>query len=332
MKRVLQVFLVAFALAVLLGAVGTYYVVNETEQVIITQFGKPIGQPITNAGVRFKLPFVQTVNRLEKRTLDWDGRPTEMPTKDKTYLVVDAFASWRISDPTTYFLRLRDERSAQSRLDDIIGSEIRNVVAAHPLIEIVRNDQTRKPALDETSADGISRAVAWPPIRDGRQGLERMVFESSAPKLTVFGIELLNFQFTRLNYNEAVQQAIYQRMISERQQIAERFRSEGQGEAARILGNRERELRTIESEAYRKFQTIRGKADAQATEIYARAYTQSPEAAELFQFVKSLETFQKTLDSNTTVVLTTDSDLFRLLKQGTPALPRAPTPASSPKP
>lgn len=318
MKHLFQTVLLALAAVFILGAFGAYYVVDETEQVIITQFGKPVGQAITNAGLRFKLPLIQTVNRFEKRAVEWDGRPTEMPTKDKTYLVVDAFARWRITDPETYFLRLRDERSAQSRLDDIIGSEIRNVVASHELIEIVRSDKTRKPALDDSSADGIVRAVAWPPIRFGRHALERLVLEASVPKLKVFGIELLNVQFTRLSYNEAVQQTIYQRMISERQQIAERFRSEGQGEAARILGNREKELRTIESEAYRKFQTIRGKADAQATEIYARAYGQKPEAAEFYQFVKSLETFQKTLDANTTVVLTTDSDLFRLLKRSAP--------------
>ncbi len=318
MKRLPQALLLVLVVAAVLGLSGACYVVDETEKVIITQFGKPIGQPITEAGLRLKLPFIHTVNRFEKRAVEWDGRPTEMPTKDKTYLVVDAFARWRITDPETYFLRLRDERSAQSRLDDIIGSEIRNVVASHELIEIVRSDKARKPALDDSSADGIVRAVAWPPIRFGREALESLVLESAAPKLKVFGIELLNVQFTRLSYNQAVEQAIYQRMISERQQIAERFRSEGQGEAARILGNREKELRTIESEAYRKFQTTRGKADARATEIYARAYGQTPEAAEFYQFVKSLETFQKTLDGNTTVVLTTGSELFRLLKRSAP--------------
>jgi modulator of FtsH protease HflC len=317
-------YLLIAASAVILILLSSCYVVNETDQVIITRFGKPMGAPVTNAGLYTKIPFITTVNRFEKRALDWDGRPIEMPTKDKTYLVVDAFARWRIVDAEAYFLRLRDERSAQSRLDDIIGGEIRNVVASHELIEIVRNDKTRKPATAD-SGDGLARTISWPPIRFGRSALERTVLESAGPKLRVFGIELLNVQFTRINYNETVQQSIYQRMISERQQIAERFRSEGQGEAARILGNREKELRTIESTAYRKFQVIRGQADAQATEIYARAYGQSPPAAEFYRFSKSLETLQKTLDSNTTVVLTTDSELFRLLKRSTPeAIPAHP--------
>ncbi len=302
------------ASAALLILLSSTFVVNETDQVIITRFGKPIGSPVTNAGIYGRTPFITTVNRFEKRALDWDGRPIEMPTRDKTYLVVDAFARWRIVDAEAYFLRLRDERSAQSRLDDIIGGEIRNVVASHELIEIVRNDKSRKPASAD-SGDGLSRTISWPAIQFGRSALERTVLDSAAPKLRVFGIELLNVQFTRINYNETVQQSIYQRMISERQQIAERFRSEGQGEAARILGNREKELRTIESTAYRKFQVIRGEADARATEIYARAYGQTPPAAEFYRFSKSLETLQKTLDSNTTVVLTTDSELFRLLKR-----------------
>lgn len=293
---------------------GTFYVVSETEQVILTQFGKPQGAPVTTPGLKLKIPWIQVVNRLEKRALEWDGRPTEMPTKDKTYLVVDAFARWRISDPETYFLRLRDERSAQSRLDDIIGSEIRNVVASHELIEIVRSDRERQPPEEERSADGLGRQVAWLPIQFGRASLEGQVLESAAPKLKTFGIELLNVQFTRINYNDTVVSSIYQRMISERQQIAERFRSEGMGEAARILGDREKQLRTIESEAYRKVQTLRGDADARAASIYARAYNQTPAAAELYRFQKTLETWQKTMDSGTRVVLTTDSELFRLLK------------------
>lgn len=308
----------AASLAVWMFLLSSTFVVNETDQVIITRFGRPVGQAVTNAGLYFKTPFVSAVNRFEKRAVEWDGRPTEMPTKDKTYIVVDAFARWRIVDAEAYFLRLRDERSAHSRLDDIIGGEIRNIVASHPLIEIVRNDKARKPTTEEVGVDGTVRTLEWPKIQSGRSALEHLVFESAAPKLRVFGIELLNVQFTRINYNEAVQRSIYQRMISERQQIAERFRSEGQGEAARILGNREKELRTIESTAYRRFQVIRGEADARATEIYARAYTQTTNAAEFYQFTKSLETIQKTLDSNTTVVLTTDSDLFRLLKTSQP--------------
>ncbi len=315
MKLILSLTLVATLILAAIGIPSLTFVVNETDQVIITRFGKPTGAAITNAGLYTMTPFISTVNRFEKRAVDWDGRPTEMPTKDKTYIVVDAFARWRIVDAEAYFLRLRDERTAQSRLDDIIGGEIRNVVASHELIEIVRNDKARKPTGEVVGEDKAVRAIEWPPIQIGRAALEQIVLENAAPKLRVFGIELLNVLFTRINYNEAVQQSIYQRMISERQQIAERFRSEGQGEAARILGNREKELRTIESVAYRKCQTLRGTADAKATEIYARAYNQTPEAAEFYQFTKSLETLQKTTDSNTTLVLTTDSDLYGLLKQ-----------------
>lgn len=314
MMKLLSLGVVALALGLVLLAGGLFYTVHETEQVIITQFQRPVGEPVTTAGLKVKTPFIQEVHRLDRRVLDWDGRPTEMPTKDKTYLVVDAFGAWRISDPRIFFQRMRDERSAQSRLDDIIGSEIRTVVAGHELIEIVRSDRERRPPAEDPSADGLIRQVVWPEIRVGRGALEQLVFEAAAPKLAVFGIELLHVQFTRINYNDTVQLSIYQRMISERQQIAERFRSEGQGEAARILGNRERELRTIESEAYRKVETIRGEADARATEIYARAFNQSPEAAAFYGFLKTLETWQKTMDSGTTVLLTTDSDLFRLLK------------------
>lgn len=310
---------------------GGCYVVDETEQVIVTQFGKPQGAPITTPGLKFKLPFIQEIHRIEKRALEWDGRPTEMPTKDKTYLVVDAFARWRVSEPETYFLRMRDERTAQSRLDDIIGSEIRNVVASHELIEIVRSDRERQPPAEEASPDGLGRQITWLPIRHGRNALEEQVLENAAPKLKTFGIDLLNLQFTRINYNASVQATIYQRMISERQQIAERFRSEGLGEAARILGDRERELRRIESESYRKVETLRGNADAKASEIYAGAYNRSPQAVDLYRFLKTLETWRKTLDSNTTLVLTTDSEVFRLLKDlrdGAPApsADRAPRP------
>lgn len=324
MNAVKSLFGVFVVLIALLLARGAFYVVDETEQVIITQFGKPQGEAVTTPGLKFKVPFIQEVNRIEKRALEWDGRPTEMPTKDKTYLVVDAFARWRVSEPETYFLRLRDERTAQSRLDDIIGSEIRNVVAGHELIELVRNDKNRRPPKDEVGVDAQVRQVAWPTISLGRAALEQQAFENAAPKLKVFGIELLNVQFTRINYNDSVQQTIYQRMISERQQIAERFRSEGQGEAARILGDREKELRTIESEAYRKVQVIRGEADARASAIYAQAYNRSPQAAELYGFVKTLETWQKTLDANATVVLTTDSEVFRLLKSISPTAKSAP--------
>lgn len=308
------------ALAALIIVGSAAYTVSETEQVILTQFGRPVGNAITNAGLHFKIPLIQEVNRLEKRMLRWDGRPNEMPTADKTYIVVDAFARWRISDPKEYFLRLRDERSAQSRLDDILGSEIRNAIARHELIELVRTTIDRNPVLDETLVSARGQIGQLYPIRKGRAVVQEEIFKSAAPKITDFGIELLDIQFKRINYNQSVQQRIYERMISERQQIAERFRSEGAGEAAKILGQKQKDLQEIESEAYRRVQEIRGAADAKATEIYAAAYNQSPAAVSYYQFLQTLETYRSGLTNDTTLILSTDSDMFRLLKAVDPSI------------
>jgi membrane protease subunit HflC len=263
----------ALALAGFLAS-NALYTVSEVEQAIITQFGKPVGAPITTPGLKLKLPFVQTVNPIDKRVLEWDGNPSDMPTKDKLYISVDLFARWRITDPLQYFLRLRDERSAQSRLDDILGSETRNAVAKHELIEIVRTTRDRTPLRDAmlTGAEIADDIGALVPITKGRALVEEEIFAAAAEKVRVFGIELLDIRFKRINYNESVRPKIYDRMISERRQIAERFLSEGNGEAARILGNRVRDLDKIQSEAYRAVEEIRGLADAKATDIYAAAY------------------------------------------------------------
>lgn len=308
----------ALILLVLVGIVGlqALYTVDETERVIITQFGKPVGDVIEKAGLKLKIPFIQKVNRIEKRILVWDGSANDMPTKDKLYITVDTFGRWRIKDPLQYFLRLRDERSAQSRLEDILGSETRNAVAKHELIEIIRTDKDRLAEVDPLLADvDISTLL---PITKGRQRIEADIFDAALGKLSEFGIELLDIRFKRINYNESVRQKIYARMISERDQIAERFRSEGAGEAARITGNKERELKKIISQAYREIQTIQGDADAKATDIYARSYNQSPAAANFYEFVKTLETYQSVIDTNTTLILSTDSDLMGLIKQMEP--------------
>jgi modulator of FtsH protease HflC len=305
-------------LIALLVASGAFYRVHEVDQVIITQFGRPVGDPITDAGLHYKIPVVQDVNRFEKRILEWDGRPHEMPTKDKLYIIVDTFARWRIMDPTQYFLRLRDERSAQSRLEDILGSETRNVIARHELIEVIRSTKNREahrdPTLEALTGD-IGRLY---PIERGRTLIEQDILSEAAPKLAEFGIELLDVRFKRINYNESVQERIYSRMISERQQIAQRFRSEGAGEAARIDGRRERDLQQIESEAYKEVQILRGQADAEATEIYAEAYNQSSTAAEFYAFIKTLETYETILKKDTTLILTTDSDVYKYLKNIAP--------------
>lgn len=294
------------------------YTVNQTEQVIITQFGRPIGLPITDPGLHFKLPFVQQVNSFDKRYLAWDGPMVEMSTKDKTYVQVDTFARWRITDPMRYYLRLRDERSAQSRLEDILGSETRTAIARHELIEVVRTDKQRKPLQDESLA-GLAGEEAGigvlRPIRVGRAAIENDVYAAAAPKLAEFGVELLDVRFKRINYNRQVLERIHQRMISERLQIAQRFRSEGEGEAARIHGNKERDINEIESAAYKRVQEIQGEADAKAAEIYAKAYAQKPEAAEFYKFLKSMETYRSVIGSEASLVLSTDSELFGWLKR-----------------
>ncbi len=306
-----------------IGIFGCAYTVDQTEQVVLTQFGRPIGEPInaatsrSGAGLHFKLPFVQTANRFEKRILEWDGPPGEMTTRDKLFVVVDTFARWRIADPLKYFQSLRDERSALSRLDDIIGSETRNVVARHDLIELVRSDKDRKPERDAALVD--VGAGGLPPIRFGREALEKEILAAAMQKVGIWGIELLDVRVKRINYKSGVIEKIYDRMMSERLQIAERFRSEGAGEAAKIQGRKEKDLRRIESEAYRKVQELTGAADATASEIYARAYTASPLAADFYTFTKTLDTYKDTLGRDSTLILTTDSDLFRLLKQVEPA-------------
>ncbi len=314
MRRAFWAAAAVAVLAVLAFASGAAYTVRETEQVIITQFGKPVGDPVVTAGLKFKLPFIQKANRLERRVLAWDGRPVEMPTRDKTYIIVDTFGRWRIDDPKLYLVSLREERRAQSRIEDILGSETRSAVANHDLIEVVRTSKDREPVRDEQLVDE-DMEVVWKPITKGRVKIEEEVFANAAPKLKSFGIELLDVRFKRINYRPEVRNKIYSRMISERQRIAERFRSEGAGEAARILGNKERELKRIESEAYRKVEEIRGAADAEATGIYAAAYNQSPEAAAFYEFTETLKLYRSTLSEDTSVILSTDSDLFRFLKE-----------------
>ena len=296
------------------------FTVDQTEQVFITEFGKAVGRPINadpavnESGLHWKKPFIQNIHRIEKRILEWDGPSTEMPTRDKLYISVDNFARWRISDPKTYFEKLRDERSALSRLDDIIGSETRNIVASHDLIEVIRSDKNRKPARDESLSAASASIGQLPPIQFGRSALDQQILAAAQPKVSSWGIELLDVRFKRINYKSGVIEKIYARMASERQQIADRFRSEGAGEAAKIIGRKERDLLSIQSEAYRKEQEIKGKADAQATGIYATAYSSSPTAADFYQFVKTLETYKKTLGKDTTTIFTSNSDLFRLFK------------------
>lgn len=310
--------LVALVLTLIVIFNGAY-TVDETEQVFITEFGKPVATKNTDpakneAGLHWKTPFIQQVNRIDKRILAWDGPVGEMTTRDKLYVTVDNFARWRIFDPQLYFTKLRNERTALSRLDDIIGSETLYVIAAHDLIELIRSDKDRKPTRDEALSAANSNLGVLPPIQFGRSTLDRQILAAAQPIVREWGIELLDVRFKRINYKVGVIDKIYARMASERNQIADRFRSEGAGEAAKIIGRKDRDLLSIQSGAYRKEQEIKGKADAEATGIYALAYNSSPSAADFYQFVKTLETYQKTLSKDTTAIFTTNSDLFRLLK------------------
>ncbi len=297
---------VVFVLLLLLS--GTTYVVNEAEQVIVTQFGEPVGKPILKPGLHFKLPLVQKANYFDKRFLEWDGDPNQVPTKDKRFIWVDTYARWRISDPLKFFQRLRDERGAQSRLDDIVDGETRSAVARHDLVEVVRSSN-RKAAPPEA---GSEEETLLEKIQTGRQAITDEILKRASQRASDLGIELMDFRLKRINYVEEVQKDVFARMIAERNRVAQRYRSEGEGEAARIRGERERDLQKIQSEAYRTAQGIRGKADAEATNIYAEAYNRD---ADFYAFTKSMETYELTADPKGLLILTTDSDFLKYLKK-----------------
>ena len=303
--------LITIAVAITIGLallLSSVYVVNETQQVVITQFGEPVGQPVTTPGLHFKVPFVQDANYFDKRFLEWDGSPNQIPTKDKRFIWVDSYARWRISDPLLFFQRLRDERGAQSRLDDILDGETRNAIARNNLVEVVRTSN-RDPA--SIPAETEETAVLEQ-IQLGRQAITRQILATTSPRVKEFGIELMDFQFKRINYVDQVQNDVFQRMIAERKRVAERYRSEGAGEAARISGERERDLQRIQSEAYRTAQETRGKADAQATRIYAEANNRD---AAFYAFTKSMEAYESAVDAKTILILTTNGELLKYLER-----------------
>ncbi len=300
--------LIALALLAVFVVADAAYVVDETQQVVLTQFGDPVGSPITTPGLHFKTPLIQRTNYFDKRFLEWDSDPNQMPTKDKRFIWVDTYARWRISDPLLFFQRLRDERGAQSRLDDILDGETRNAVARHDLVEVVRSSNRPK---EQVLVDSEEETAILQPIKTGRQEITKEILEKASQRTSDLGIELIDLRIKRINYVDQVQKDVFARMIAERQRVAERFRSQGEGEAARIRGERDRELKRIQSEAYMKAQEVRGKADAEATQIYADAYNRDPS---FYAFVKSLETYEAAADAKTTLVLTTDSDLMRYIK------------------
>jgi membrane protease subunit HflC len=301
--------LIAVGIVGLILLVSGLYVVDETQQVIITQFGEPVGDAVTTPGLKFKTPLIQTANFFDKRFMEWDGAANQVPTRDKRFIWVDTYARWRISDPLTYLERLRgDENTAQSRLDDILDGETRNAIARSDLVQVVRTGN-RQP--DTTEGDQEETGILTE-ISTGRADITAEIRETAAPRLDELGIELVDFQLKRINYVEEVQQDVFARMIAERQRIAQQYRSEGEGEAARIRGERERDLQAIQSEAYRQAQETRGVADAEATRIYADAYNRD---GSFYAFTKSLETLEAAIDPDTLLILTTDGELFKYLDE-----------------
>jgi membrane protease subunit HflC len=306
MKPGLILVVVALLVVSLLG--GAFFIVSETQQVVLTQFGRPVGEPITTAGVHFKVPFIQTANFFEKRFLEWNGDPNEVPTKDKRFLLVDTYARWRITDPLKFFQRLQNERGALSRLDDIIDGETRNAIANHEVVEIVRSTNREVRVDPDLAAE--EQMITLDEVDTGRLDIMAVILTEAQKRTSDLGIEILDVRFKRINYNKEVQRTVYQRMIAERTRIAERFRSEGLGESARIRGEKERELKSISSDAFRQAEEISGLADAEASAIYAGAYSRD---AEFYRFYKTMEVYPTTLDKDAWLVMTTDGDFFRYI-------------------
>ena len=323
MKNITYAIVIGLLVTATLVVFNTIYVVDETEQVVVTQFGQPMGEPIKESGLHIKTPFIQEVNRFDKRILEWDGEPNQIPTLDKRYIWVDTTARWRIKDPLQFLKALGNESVAQARLDDILDSAMRDAVSGHNLVEVIRNTndivaRRENQPKNEEDIDSITiDDAALESVKVGRDAITRDILKRATPRLTDFGIELIDIRVRRINYVQDVLKKVFDRMISERKRAAEQYRSQGQGKRAEIEGKMSRDLSQINSEAYKKAQEIIGNADAEAVKIYADAYNRDPE---FYAFLKTLETYTKTIDGNTTLMLSTDSDLFRYLK----AIQRAP--------
>jgi membrane protease subunit HflC len=307
-KRIISIVTVAIFTILLFNS---YFILDETQQAIVTQFGKPVGEPRTDPGVNFKIPFLHKVQFFDKRYLEWDGDKNQVPTKDKKFIFIDTYARWEITNPLQFFIRLRDERSAQSRLDDILDGETRNAIASHDLLDIVRSTN-RDPEITE---DFMEEIEVLHDISVGRDEIERIVLEKANERTADLGVRILDFRFKRMNYVDDVLDRVYDRMISERNRIADQFRSEGQGRARVIEGNKERDLAQIQSEAFREAEEIKGRADAEATAIYASAYNKNRQSIELYKFLRTMESFEKSMDGSTSIVLSTDSEFFKYLRR-----------------
>ena len=305
-------FIIIIAVIACLLVFASAYVVDETEQVVVTQFGKVMGEPKHEPGLYFKTPFIQNANYFPKNLLHWDGDPGQIPTLDKTYIWVDTFARWKIVDPIKYFQTVGNIISAQGRLDDIIGPAVRNFISSYKLIETVRTTNRELDTFEVGLEDIVEskRPEAYA-IKTGREKITKGILKQAKPKLEKFGIELVDVKIKRVNYVEQVRKSVYSRMIAERNQIAEKFRSEGVGESRKILGEKERDLKLITSEAYKLAQEIKGKADAEVTRLFAAAYGLDPE---FYSFTKTLDVYGQALDKNSSLVLSTDSEFFKYLK------------------
>jgi len=295
---------------IVLGLYSAAFVIDETDQVVITRFGKSIGEAKRDPGLYFKIPWVEQANYFPKNLLAWDGDPGQVPTLDKTFIVIDTFARWKIVDPLKFFQTVNNMTAAQSRLDDIIGSAVRNFVTSFPLIETVR---TTNRELDtfEAGLDQVKDASPMGQVKMGRMEITNGILDQAQPKLAGFGIELVDVKFKMLNYVEEVQKSVYSRMIAERKQIAEKFRSEGKGEARKIEGEMERDLKQIDSEAYRKAQELKGIADAEATRIYAQSFGKNPE---FYSFTQTLNMYKDSMDKDSSLILSTDSEFLKYFK------------------
>ena len=311
MKTFVGIIVVIIVLAIFLSNVA--YILPETQQAVITQFGKPVGKSITKAGLHFKKPFLQKVHFFEKRLLEWEGDPNQIPTKDKKYIWVNAAASWKIADALKFLQAVNSEQAAHSRLDDIINSATRDTITSHLLVEAVRDSNriVNTDNKDEDSRDKVLANTALEPISTGREQLEEIILKKARDLAPKYGIDLIDVRIKRLNYVTGVREKVYNRMIAERKRASEKYRSEGQGRKAEIDGRREKKLKAITSNAYRKAQGIKGKADSQVIKIYADAYNKDPG---FYSFLKTHETYQKGIDQNTTLVLTTDNDYYKHLK------------------
>jgi modulator of FtsH protease HflC len=313
MNKLIYIIAAPVVLVIILFASGAAYTIDETQQVVITQFGQPIGRPIAKAGFHFKIPFIQQANYFEKRILQWDGNPNQIPTKDKRYIWVDTTARWKIVDALTFLQSVTNELGAQARLDDVIDSATRDSITSHNLVEVVRN--TNRLMDDEVIAAAGDEFVIFDDdierISVGRENLTRQILAHSSQIVPQYGIELVDIRIKRINYVKEVQERVYERMISERKRAAEQYRSEGQGRRAEIQGQTIKELDQIRSEAYRIAEEKKGQADAEATAIYADAYNKDPG---FYGFLQTLDTYRHTIDKDTFIILSTDSEYYEYLK------------------